>query len=268
MLIWVCALHCEAKPIIDRYRLKKIPGDPAYESWAGDDMHCVVSGIGKLAAAAATAWTAARLSERESLAWINLGSAGGDAELGDAFLLDKIVDADSGQCYYPVPATPTGLSGTTCQTLGAPSEDYRADCLFDMEASGFFATAAHFSSAELIQSIKVISDNPRQQTGRNRRAISDLLQTRIDVISNQAHNLLELDREVAGRALPLSSFARLLALAHFSATEENRARRLWRYLANRAHDSDQLLAELGPLGAAGKIIARLEQISRRDAEKL
>ena len=76
MLIWVCALHCEAKPVIDFYRLKKSHDDTAYDLYRGQDMACIVSGPGKLASAAATAWIAGRQQQTASLTWINLGCAG------------------------------------------------------------------------------------------------------------------------------------------------------------------------------------------------
>ena len=39
-------------------------------------------------------------------------------------------------------------------TLSQPSEDYREDYLFDLEASGFMYASLRFSSAELIKSIE------------------------------------------------------------------------------------------------------------------
>ena len=76
MLIWVCALHCEAKPVIDFYRLKKSHDDTAFDLYRGDDMVCIISGTGKVASSAACAWLAARYADAASLAWINLGIAG------------------------------------------------------------------------------------------------------------------------------------------------------------------------------------------------
>ena len=37
MLIWVAALHCEAKPVIDYYRLRKLHGQ-AFDVYRGDGM--------------------------------------------------------------------------------------------------------------------------------------------------------------------------------------------------------------------------------------
>lgn len=104
MLIWVCALHCEAKPVIDFYRLKKSHEHSAFDVYRGDDMTCVISGVGKVASAAASAWIAAGYRDHTTLTWINLGVAGAaEHDIGELFLLNKVVDADSGQRYYPAP---------------------------------------------------------------------------------------------------------------------------------------------------------------------
>ena len=81
MLIWVCALHCEAKPVIDFYRLKKSHDDNAFDLYRGENMACIISGMGKLASAAASAWIAARYEDSASIAWINLGVAGAERTL-------------------------------------------------------------------------------------------------------------------------------------------------------------------------------------------
>ena len=45
-----------------------------------------------------------------------------------------------------------------------PDFDYRRRSAFDMEASGFYATALRFSPPQLVHCLKVISDN-REQSG-------------------------------------------------------------------------------------------------------
>ncbi len=269
MLIWVCALHCEAKPVIDYYRLKKSHEERAFDLYRGDDMLCVVTGIGKLASAAACAWVAARCENEAALAWINLGVAGAaEHELGTLFVINKIVDADNGQSYYPAPAVATSLAASACLTLSLPSDEYRDDTLFDMEASGFVYSALRFSSAELTQSLKIVSDNRRQQTGKNRQRVSELVQAHIESIDRQAAGLLRLKQQVAALEVPADSWQQLLSLAHFSQTQRSRLRVLWRYLGNREFDSETLLRQLATQKTAGEIIAALEQISYQDSEGL
>ena len=269
MLIWICALHCEAKPIIDHYRLKKSHDENAFDVYFGDGMACVVSGIGKVNSAAASAWIAALQANEAALGWINLGVAGtAEADIGDLFLLDKIIDGDSGQSYYPVPVTSSTLRGATCLTLNQPGQDYREDRLFDMEASGFMQTALRFSSAELIQSLKIVSDNRRQQTGFDRQRVSQIIADNIETIAGQAQALAGLVDETAALGLPRDSWQDLLQLAHFTQTQKNRLRVLWRYLYNRDLADDELAARLAAKDSASAIIEVLEQLSQRNGEAL
>ena len=149
MLIWVCALHCEAKPVIDFYRLKKSHAETAFDLYQGDKMACIISGTGKIASAAATAWAAAKFND-EPVVWINLGIAGAaEHPVGSIFLVTQVIDPDSGQNYYPVTVTSSSLDTISCISLNQPSLDYHPRHLFDMEASGFFDSALRFSTAEL-----------------------------------------------------------------------------------------------------------------------
>lgn len=269
MLIWVCALHCEAKPVIDFYRLKKSHDDNAFDLYRGDNMACIISGIGKLASAAASAWIAARYEDAPSIAWINLGIAGAaTCELGSIFALNQVTDADTGQRYYPAPGAVSALPGYACLTLGQPSEDYRENQLYDMEASGFMHSTLRFSSAELTQSIKIISDNQQHKTGKDRPRISALIHRHIELIDQQANSLLALNREVAALEIPAECWQQLISMAHFSQTQKNRLRVLWRYLINRDLSAEQLFAEIGSCASSKAIIEALEQLSYRESESL
>jgi hypothetical protein len=268
MLIWISALHCEAKPVIDFYRLKKSHDDNAFDYYRGEDMACIVSGTGKIASAAACAWIAARSQQAASIAWINLGIAGAaEHDIGTLFSLNQIIDGDDGNRYYPAPATAGELTGSACMTLSQSSEEYREDYLFDMEASGFMYSSLRFSSAELIKSFKIVSDNRREKIGRDRQRVSDLVQQHIAVIDRQARGLYALNEEVAQLSIPQDSWQQLTALAHFSQTQKNRLRVLWRYLINRQYPVQKLLPQLDG-HAASAIITTLEQLSHQDSEDL
>ena len=269
MLIWVCALHCEAKPIIDYYRLKKSHDDNAFELYRGDDTLCLVSGIGKIASAAACAWIAARYHDEVSIAWINLGIAGSAKHpIGSAFSLNQVIDADSGQRYYPVDCGRLVLPGSSCLTRSQPGENYQHEMLFDMEASGFMYSALRFSSAELTQCIKIVSDNQYQKTGKHRQQVSDLIHQNIEAITRQADNLVALNAEVDGLSISPESWQQLKTMAHFSQTQQNRLRVLWRYLINRDMSSETILRELQGHRSAAAIIEFLEQLGYQDSEGL
>ena len=269
MLIWVCALHCEAKPVIDFYRLKKSHADNAYDLYRNQDMVCIVSGPGKLASAAATAWIAAQQQAAGSLAWINLGIAGAaEYDIGSAFLLNQVIDADSAQRFYPVMPEKTILPGKTGLCLSQPSTEYHDDYLFDMESSGFMQSALRFSSAELIRCLKVVGDNRHEQTGRNRQRVSDLIQQHIEIIDAQARALDELNRQLLELEIAPDTWEQIMGLAHFSQTEQSRLRILLSYLLNRSIRGNELLAHLDDHSSAGAILQSLEALSRQDSERL
>lgn len=269
MLIWVCAMHCEAKPVIDFYRLKKSHENNAFDIYQGDEMTCIVSGIGKLASAAATAWVAARHDQQTSIAWINLGTAGAaDEEVGAIFALNKVMDADSGQRYYPAPGAASVMAGRACLTLSTASEDYQANTLFDMEASGYLYSALRFSSAELTQGIKVVSDNRDHKTGKNRSRTSTLIHQHMALIDQQATGLMALNQEIRGLAISTESWQQLTSLAHFSQTQKNRLRVLWRYLQQRHPNPETLMHKLDSCGSSKAIIETLEELSHQDSAGL
>ena len=268
MLIWVAAMHCEAKPVIDFYRLRKSHDDNAFDLYRGDGMVCVISGIGKVASAAACAWIASRYPDAGSLAWINLGTAGAaEHDIGELFYLNQVIDADTDQRYYPVITTGPGLPGTACLTLSRPSNDYDQRYLFDMEASGFMFSCLRFSTAELVQSLKVISDNREVQTGRDRQRVSHLIQQQMASIDAQAQALQTLNHEVAARRPDPEIWQRLLDSTHFTQSQKNQLRVLWRYLVNRGFDSERLLAEQ-TCASASDIIASLQALCYQDSERL
>ena len=269
MLIWVCALHCEAKPVIDYYRLKKSHENNPFDLYLGDGTACIISGIGKVASATACAWIAASYRQQSaSLAWINLGIAGaGEPDIGSLFSLHQVIDADDGRRYYPAPATRDRIEGGSCMTLSLPGEDYRDDCLYDMEASGFMQASLRFSSAELIKSLKIVSDNRLEKTGNNRQRVSQFIEKHIDDIVSQADNLVTRNSEVAALSPASLHWQQLTSLTHFSQTQKNRLRVLWRYLMNRNFDAEKLLAQLAGFPASA-IIENLEQLSYRDSEQL
>ena len=269
MLIWVCALHCEAKPVIDLYRLKKFHDNTAFDLYYADNMACVISGVGKIASATASAWVAARYHQQASLSWINLGIAGAASlEIGSPILLNQIIDGDNDNRYYPAPVNRPAMTGNACMTLSQPSETYHPDYLYDMEASGFIYAALRFSTSELTQCIKIISDNQWHEADKDRQRVSDLIHQNITAIEKFAAHLLELDGEMATRSIDPDVWHQLLASAHFSQTQKNRLQVLLGYLLNREHDSAPLLEELSNINSAKAIINTLENLSRVDSSRL
>ena len=269
MLVWVIALHCEAKPVIDHYGLKKSATHHAFDVYLKNNMHCIISGIGKTAAAAATAWIAGLNRHRHPIAWINLGTAGSSAHsMGAALSIFKISDSDSNRNFYPVPIFDSGLEPAHCHTLGKPSVDYHPDQIFDMEASAFFDVATRFSSAELVQCLKIISDTPAQQTGRDKARISELINQHIVELAGFAQSLEDLNDQVGRLEISKSDWETILGYAHFTQTQQSRLGKSLRFLSSQPGHTEAWIAELANLGSADSIISHLENLCHQQTQAL
>lgn len=168
MVHFVCALKCEAAPIIEYYKLSRMQKAGVFSIYvnSGHDISLTITGIGKLAAAAATTYSYTMMQCLPGDVWINLGMAGHRTHaIGDIYLADRIEDAASAQAWYPRLAIETDIPRAGLLSLDQPSKDY-ADVMFDMEAAGFIASASRFTNAELTHSIKIISDNEETPAGK------------------------------------------------------------------------------------------------------
>lgn len=176
-IVCLCtALPAESRPLIEQFqlRLRKTRGLRCYY---GESVYLVETGIGKLKSASAVA---AVLQSNDLIdALINVGIAGGAAELGSRFIAGTVVDNASGEAWHPhLPSTrvlkdtPTSI----VHTLDKPSADYQADVVFDMEASGVFTAASKYLDNSRIQCLKTISDNHTSDFSKLKKEdVSDLV---------------------------------------------------------------------------------------------
>ncbi|MDJ0778288.1 MAG: hypothetical protein QNJ85_10520 [Gammaproteobacteria bacterium] len=269
MLTWVAAFHCEAKPVIDHYRLKKSHADHPFDLYEGDDCACIVTGQGKLAAAAACAWQGARMAGDGAMAWLNLGIAGAaEAEIGAAFQLDQIIDGDSGQRHYPVVPARGQLPAAACISLARVDDGYHPRHLYDMEASGYFYAATRFSGAELVQSIKVVSDNSAHNVARDRARVSELIAARLPALATEAARLETLVAEVERIQSEPATLPTLCARHRFSRTQQLRLRRLLRYLDLRGVDAAVVERATSSCRDGREALGELEKLCQRDSAAL
>lgn len=154
------ALPCEAKPLIAHFSLKKEMAFQEFSLYRNAEYCLTVTGLGKTAMAAGTAYTLALMGKAQNPVLINIGVAGHKKyPLGEFFIAEKIIDGDSGRNYYPQLVYEIPCRTESICTVSKPHNQYEQEHLYDMEASAFYETAARFTTGELIQSLKVISDN-------------------------------------------------------------------------------------------------------------
>jgi len=195
----VVALDAEAKPLINWFGLKRQQPDRGFPVFGHAHIALAISGSGKANASAATAHLHAVCGFPRDAIWINIGVAGHrHHEVGEAFVANAVEDAASGRTWYPPLAITPPWPGKRVATLDRPDLEYASADLVDMEAAGFYATACRFSTSELVQAIKVVSDNAQEPAGGLKAAdLSALVGRQLDGLDLFLHRLGRLANELA-----------------------------------------------------------------------
>ena len=184
----ITALPAESRVFIDALKLRHVQtrGLRLY----ADDQHVLLqTGLGKLKAAAATG---ALLQSRPDItAVINAGVAGAATDIGSVHLAHQIVDAATGQQWFPhlppqriVDRLPT----VRVMTVDQPEQQYLDDTVFDMEAAGIFMAASTYLSNDAMHSVKVVSDNAGQPlTAFEPAQATELMRASLPVVMQLVH---------------------------------------------------------------------------------
>lgn len=231
MLHFICALKCEALPIIEHYSLKHDPSSSLFSIYLNTDkdISLTLSGPGKLAANAASLYTFMILDCKATDSWINVGIAGHVShQPGQLFLSNRVKDSGSLLSWYPQILVKTSIPDESLLTLEQPSIEY-CEMMYDMEASGIFHAACRFSTLELIHSIKVISDNqehPAKQLDKNE--VTGLIASRSDDICNFADCVSSLSQELEPKLDYSSDITKLTGQYHFSQYQKSKLKLIMR----------------------------------------
>ena len=191
-LNFVIAHSREARPFIDYFRLRKNTLHKGFNVFENDRVCVIVSGQGNLNAASATAYLAGiRAASASSAIWVNAGVAGHrDHGVGSLWRVNKVADELSGRCFYPAALRPrcqgrVEISGCGLKSVVSPVSDYPGNCLYDMEAAGFFHAATRFATLESIVSFKVVSDNrANSHAALDQSAMADLLVPHVGLVAD------------------------------------------------------------------------------------
>lgn len=220
------ALPCEAKPLVAHFGLKKDTSVRAFEIYRNEKMYLTVTGPGKNAMSAGLAYTQAGIVNTQTAMMINVGVAGHRTHaIGSAWTSLKICDSETGRNFYPLPVYGLPCAATSVLTASKPQLDYDHEHLCDMEASAFFETAARFSSCELIQCLKIVSDNLSAPGARlDPKQVSGLIRDSIGLLENLLDKLEERLQSIAPSEAP--GFERLIRQHRLTVSEQIRLKNL------------------------------------------
>ena len=258
MLCLVVALAAEARPLLASYRLQSVSGHP-YRICADEQTHLIVSGIGKIAAATATAYLRALIGDSPA-AWLNIGIAGhGSQAVGTPLLAHKVVDAASGKPFYPTFTAPPLCRTTLLHTVDR-AQPATGDAAYDMEASGFCEAAQRFATSERVHCLKVVSDNPQSSYQTlNAAKVGALIEAQLDTVAQVGEHLRALSQQMQALHADPPALAELTARWQFTATQQHQLRGLlarWQTLVPATPAvNDDLLA----LQRRDEVLAHLQQ---------
>lgn len=233
-LRFVVALQAEARPLVERFGLELLAETHAFHVYRGERGWAIVAGLGKASAAAATAYLHLLSGGELGQVWLNIGIGGhGQRAVGDAFIGHKIQDAASGLSWYPPLVVDLPCPTAPLLTVERMEEEYALPWVHEMEAAGFYPTACRFSTSELVQCFKVISDNPEATLMRatSSSLVERLIRDNLDRIESFGTALVGLAREGAALAADPPGYREILARCPFTTTEQRRLRRLLQRLA-------------------------------------
>ena len=201
MIHLFCALRCEAIPIIDHFKLSRYPEKHIFDVFVNknNSVSLTISGVGKVSAASALIYTHMLMDTDKQNGWINFGIAGHPSlDVGTPLIANKIVDGANGNTWYPQILYESTLCSETVISIIQPDSEYPERAAFDMEASGFYESAAKISTTEFCHSLKIISDNRNNHFKNiNKKNTSQLIYKNLDSIRIVVDGLTRLTEEIS-----------------------------------------------------------------------
>ncbi len=239
----VVAHKLEAKPLVRLFELNQVSKDPAiYKNNPG--VQLIISGEGCEASARAVNHLAEMEPDNTGAAWLNIGIAGHQSlSIGEALLANKIVQRRDGAVAYPVLLASSFLSGEL-HTVDEPEFAFPANVAYDMEAFGFYSAAKQYTTLELIQCFKIISDNAEQDAGTvTAQRVMEVLAENCDQIEQLVEEMLQLQHSFEGIIAEPDELKSIVSSVHLSVTQQSQLRRLLQrfYALDRQHELHPLI---------------------------
>lgn len=165
MIYLVVALAAEARPLISHLQLEKLDEMEPLTVYRRTDLALIVGGVGQESMASAVPALAQAISADDMAIWLNIGVVGHRThEIGTVVLARKVVEGDTGTAYSLIPPDDVHMHIGEIRTVTHVETRYDSDAVYDMEAAAFCQGTAGLTSAELVQVLKVVSDNRRTGT--------------------------------------------------------------------------------------------------------
>ena len=253
------ALSCEAKSLVEYFKLKHRADCKANKIYHNKEIALIVSGIGSHNTAAAIGYAAGLYQSTTIKAWLNIGIAGHiELPVGRGVHVVKVTQASNNQFWYPpqvvvMPGHPVELL-----TVDQPLDDYPPEAVVDMEAAAFFDVATRFTAAELVQSYKIISDNTSTPVAAiNAKMCQALITQHLEAIGNITNKLKSLAHHLPDHSIIEQTVGKFTDRLHFTVSQRHQ---LYNLVRRHASTSDSpLIPDPGETcSSAAAVIRHLE----------
>ncbi len=169
MMYLVCALYGEAEPWIRYFSLKKQTEFHRLQVFANEQVTCVITGVGPMAAATALTEVLTVREAQGALTatdvLVNIGVCGcqdSAVPVGTVYLCHSIQDGTTGRVYYPdILYKHSFLEGSLYSSTKALTQEelQTQSCqLVDMEGAAVYQSAIRFFKTHQLFFIKIVSD--------------------------------------------------------------------------------------------------------------
>lgn len=264
MIYVMMALYQEAHGLIRELELKKNTAYAPFEVFDNESagIRLVVTGVGEIAAAAATAAVCARDGADAADFLVNIGccAAGGcepadrdmdsgygaahAAQIGDLYVCHKITEQATGKTFYPDILYRHPWKERELVTGMQPLQRAAAHgALYDMEAAAVYQAGIRFFSPDRMSFLKVVSDSGvAGQERMTAETLAGLLEQHVKAVAGFLANLWKAaDEEEALRSGGISQedeavLEQIFAALHCSQTMRASARQYITYAALTGYD--------------------------------
>ena len=241
MINFVVALASEARPLVEHYELSLLQLAHGFRIYAADTVRLIVTGMGKISAAAGTAYLASFDPHLDQV-WLNVGIAGHHSlDAGTATFALKITDQATGKNWYPPQTVAIPGIGVHVTTYDTPMISYPAEVVCEMEASAYYSVATRFSSGELVQCFKIISDNKLTSVSNlTAKKVACLISDHVNEIDDVGQSLHCLAKEeIVKTDQECLKFNQFVQRWHFTVTQQVMLREVLRKA--RARQAEEIL---------------------------
>ena len=223
---FIVALQAEAMPLIDRFNLVKRSDTRVFPIFENKDHRVIISGIGRINAAAATGYL--YRFEEYSQGIVNIGIAGhGELSTGTSFLANRILHSEEKTVYYPPPILEHPITTSALQTCDTPEKLYPHPIGYDMEAHAICSIAYRLITRELVQIIKIVSDNPSNPLESfSKKTATNLIASQLTLIEEIVEQMDDLSNRLSPDPVILELIEQIRSKFHFSSTQTHQLEKL------------------------------------------